>query len=206
MSSPNLRVRRATTDDLPELRSLWNARQLPADDLEKRLQEFQVVESGDGRFLGAIGIQILRQHARLHSEAYTDADSANPARELFSDRIRLIAANHGVFRVWTQHDSPTWIFCGFQPATDDAIAHLPEEWKGLAGQWFTNQLKNEDAIATLEKELATFREAGRRRTAQTLDQARVVRGIIIVIGFTIGILGLVLAVYLLFRNLPSRGR
>jgi len=204
MSPPNLRIRRATTDDIQNLKALWDSRQLPADDLEKRLTEFQLVESTDGQFLGAIGIQIVRQHARLHSEAYTDPDIADQARQLFWERIRMIAANHGVFRLWTQHDSPAWIFRGFQPATADTLARLPEEWKGLEGQWFTSQLKDEEALATLEKELATFRESGKHDTAQTLSQARTFRTVIIVIFFAIGILALCAAGLLLLHYLsPS---
>jgi hypothetical protein len=174
------------------------------DDLEKRLTEFQLVESADGQFLGAIGIQIVRQHAWLHSEAYTDSDIAEPARQLFWERIRMIAANHGVFRLWTQHDSPSWMFRGFQPATDEALARLPEEWKKREGQWFTIQLKNEEVIAELEKELASFKQSEKQQTAQTLNQARTFRTVIIAIGLAIGITGICWAVYLLFRNmLPS---
>ena len=46
---PQLHIRRATVDDLPALRSLWAAARLPADELENRLTEFQVVEDA-GRF------------------------------------------------------------------------------------------------------------------------------------------------------------
>ena len=45
---------------------------LPAGELEKRLTEFQVVEAADGQIAGAIGVQIIRQHALLHSEGHTD--------------------------------------------------------------------------------------------------------------------------------------
>ncbi len=112
---PQLHIRRATVDDLPALKSLWLAAHLPADELESRLTEFQVVETG-GVFAGALGVQILRQHARLHSEDYADFSVADAARELFWERIQNLAANHGVFRVWTQETSPFWTHWGFQPA------------------------------------------------------------------------------------------
>ena len=67
------------------------------------LTEFQIVEA-DGKFAGAIGVQIVRQHARLHSEDYSDFAVADAARELFWERIQKLAANHGVFRVWMQED------------------------------------------------------------------------------------------------------
>ena len=59
---PQLHIRRATVDDLPALHALWLAAQLPADKLKDRVTEFQVVEA-DGKFAGAIGVQIVRQHA-----------------------------------------------------------------------------------------------------------------------------------------------
>jgi N-acetylglutamate synthase-like GNAT family acetyltransferase len=97
MSSPNLRIRRATMDDFLSLKSLWNSMHFPAGELEKRLTEFQVVEAADGQIVGAIGVQIIRQHALLHSEGYTDFAVADAARQLFWERIQTIAAHHGVF-------------------------------------------------------------------------------------------------------------
>jgi N-acetylglutamate synthase-like GNAT family acetyltransferase len=202
----NLRIRRATTDDFQNLRSLWNSMRLPADELEKRLTEFQVVESADGQIVGAIGLQIVRQHALLHSEGYTDFSVADTARQMFGERIQTIAAHHGVFRIWTQERSPFWTRWGFQPPTAETFARLPEEWKSYEGQWFTIQLKNEEAIAELEKELASFRESERQQSAQTLDQARALRTIITVIGFGVGILCLGVLLYLLVHGNPFSRR
>jgi len=145
MSLP-LRVRRATVDDLPALKALWLAAQLPANELEGRLTEFQVVESG-GNFAGAIGLQIVRQHLRTHSEDYADYSVADGARQLFWERIQNLAANHGVFRIWTQETSPFWTRWGFQPANAETLQRLPEEWKNLEGRWLTLELKNEELIS-----------------------------------------------------------
>ncbi len=202
MSSPKLRVRRATTDDFQSLRSLWNSMHLPADKLESRLTEFQVIESADGQIAGAIGLQIIRQHARLHSEAYADFSAADAARELFWERIQLIASHHGVFRLWTQENSPFWSRCGFRIVITESLVHLPEEWKRFEGKWYTLQLKSEAALATLEKQLTTFRESEKQRTNQTLEQARTLRTIITVIGFGVGILCLGVLLYLLVRRNP----
>jgi hypothetical protein len=53
MNLPVLRVRRATTDDRKSLKALWQSMLLPADELEKRLTEFQVVVTADDSALGA---------------------------------------------------------------------------------------------------------------------------------------------------------
>src|ERR1035441_3142350 len=124
LAMPQLHIRRATVDDLPALKSLWTATQFPADELESRLTEFQAVEAG-GVFAGALGLQILRQHARLHSEDYADYSFADAARELFWERIQKLAANHGVFRIWTQETSPFWTRPGGSPAGAGRLESAP---------------------------------------------------------------------------------
>jgi len=200
MSSPNLRIRRATTDDFQSLKSLWNSMRLPTGELEKRLTEFQVIETADGQIVGAIGVQIIRQHALLHSEGYTDFAVADAARQLFWERIQTITAHHGVFRLWTQENSPFWVRWGFQPANAETLERLPDEWKPSEGKWLTIQLKNEEAIATLEKELEAFRELEKKRTAQTLEQARTMTTTITIIAFVVGIVLIGVAIYLFVRR------
>jgi len=210
MNPGQLLVRRATVDDLPALKSLWLAGQLPADELEVRLTEFQVVESG-GEFAGALGLQILRQHARLHSEDYADFAIADAARELFWERIQKLATNHGVFRIWTQETSPFWTHWGFQPANAETLQRLPEEWKSLEGRlgtpkrsdggWLTLELKNEEAITTaLGSQFAGFMDAEKKQTAQVAARARQIRTFFTVIFFAIGILCFALVVWLLLRH------
>jgi N-acetylglutamate synthase-like GNAT family acetyltransferase len=202
MSPPNLRIRRATTDDFQSLRSLWKSMRLPANELEKRLTEFQVIETAEGQIVGAIGVQIVRQHALLHSEGYADFSVADAARELFWERIQTIAAHHGVFRLWTQENSPFWVRWGFQPANAETLARLPGEWKHSDEKWLTFQLKDEEAIAALDNELAQFRELEKQRTAQTLEQARTMTKTFTVIMFALGIILIGLAFFLFMRRNP----
>jgi len=207
MDSTVLRVRRATTDDREGLKALWQSMLLPVDELEKRLTEFQVVESTDGRLLGAIGIQIVRQHAWLHSEGYLDFAYADQARQLFWERVQTLASNHGVFRMWTQESSPFWSQLGFRPASAGKLSELPPEWQPIRGDWFVLQLKDEEAIANaLDKDFAAFMSAEKRNTERTYEQARTLKNIITVIGFAIGILCFGFAAYLLIhRNSFSPG-
>jgi N-acetylglutamate synthase-like GNAT family acetyltransferase len=202
MSPPNLRVRRATTDDFQSLRSLWKSMRLPVDELEKRLTEFQVMVTADGQIVGAIGVQIIRQHALLHSEGYTDFSVADAARELFWERIQTIAAHHGVFRLWTQEKSPFWARWGFQPANAETLARLPEEWKSSEDKWLSIQLKDEEAIAALDKELAQFRESEKKRAAETLEQTRTMTKTFTVILFILGIILIGAAFFLFMRRNP----
>ena len=204
MTSPALNVRRATVDDLPALRSLWLNAQLPADDLESRLTEFHVVEQG-GEFAGALGVQVVRQHARLHSEDYSDFAVADPARQLFWERIQKLAANLGVFRVWTQETSPFWTHWGFQPASAETLARLPEEWKNLEGRWLTLELKNEEVInQVLQSQLSGLMDTEKQQTARVASQARMLNLIIVSALFLIAAIFFVIAGFLWLRRMRAQ--
>ena len=212
MNSLPLKVRRATVDDLPALKSLWLAAQLPAEALEARLTEFQVVEK-HGEFAGALGVQIVRTAALLHSEDYADFAVADAARELFWERVQTLAANQGVFRVWTQETSPFWTHWGFQPASDETLERLPEEWKQLESRpgapgrsqsgWLTLELKDEDAIKTaLGGQFSTFMDSEKEKTERIAASGRKINLFIIIVGFTVGIVGIAVAVYLFIHRHP----
>ena len=202
---PQLHIRRATVDDLPALKALWLAAQLPADKLKDHLTEFQVVEA-DEKFAGALGVQIIRQHARLHSEDYSDFAVADAARELFWERTQKLAANHGVFRIWMIEDSPFWRRWGFQPASVETLARLPDEWKNLEGRWLTLELKNEDAINTaLKNQFAGFMAAEKKSAAHLAERARQLKLFITIAGFGIFFVCLVVAGWLLLHR-PALGR
>ncbi len=200
---PGLRVRRATLDDLATLRTIWISMRLPADELEKRLKEFQVVGNADGIVLGAIGIRFSNQHALLYGEGYSDFAIADAARELFWLRFEALAANHGIFRFWTQETSPFWTRWGFQPAGAEILSRLPDEWKTPENIWLTLELKNEEAVtAALQNKFAGFMDAEKQQTARVAEKARILKTIITVVGFTIGILCIGLAIYLLVHRYP----
>jgi N-acetylglutamate synthase-like GNAT family acetyltransferase len=206
--SSQLRVRRATVDDLPALKSLWDSMRLPADELEKRLTEFQIVENADAEILGAIGIQFSKHYALLHSEGYSDFGFADAARNLFWERIQTLAANHGVFRIWTQERSPFWKSFGFHPPTKEILARLPDEWKNeFSGAWLTFQLKDEETIAAaLEKNFAPFMAKEKTESQKISEKAKTINLIITIAGFTIGILSIGFAIYLFAHRNPFSTR
>jgi hypothetical protein len=191
-------------DDRAALKTIWASMRLPADELEKRLTEFQVVENAGGEVVGALGFQILRQHALLHNESYSDFAVADAARELFWDRLQKLAANHGVFRVWTQERSPFWKSFDFRPPAAEVLARLPQEWENeFTGGWLTLQLKNEAVIsAALEKQFAPFMTGEKLETEKISEKAKTINTIITVAGFAIGILGIGIAIYLFIHRNP----
>lgn len=201
MNPSGLRIRRATVEDLDALRSIWISMRLPADELEKRLTEFQVVADAEGNVLGAMGFQILRQHALLHSEGYSDFSIADDARKLFWERIQTLASNHGVFRLWTQENSPFWLRWGFQNANGEKLERLPAEWKAAEGSWFTLELKNEDAINhALKNQFAGFMEGEKKSTAEVAARGKTINTVITVVCFAIFFVCVGVAIYLLRRH------
>ncbi|MEI9962780.1 MAG: hypothetical protein WDM76_17180 [Limisphaerales bacterium] len=202
MSSQTLRVRRATVDDLDALKILWASMVLSPEELEKHLTEFQVVEC-DGRVLGTIGIQIIRQHALLYCEDYADYSITDAARELFLERIQTIAANHSVFRLWTQENSPFWTHSGFHIANAETLARRPAEWNQTEGEWLTLELKNEDAVNTaLQNQFAGFMDTEKEQTARVSKKAKTLKNIITVLGFLIFFTCIAIVIYLLMHRHP----
>ena len=200
MDTSPLQVRRATVEDLPALTAIWTDMRLPADQLEGRLTEFQVVER-DGEVVGALGLLILRTAGLLHSEGYSDFSVADSARQLFWERIQKLAASHGVFRLWTLENSPFWLRWGFQPADADALARLPEEWKSLGEKWNTFELKNEAVItAALKGQFAGHLADEKKSTDETMARMKIVTNTITVICFLIFGVCLVVAAWLFMRR------
>ena len=179
MNSANYRVRRATSDDMDQLISLWQSAQLPAQELDKRFTEFQVVENADGKILGAIGLQILGSEGKIHSEAYSDFGLTDELRPLLWERLRGVANNHGLFRLWTDEPAPFWKKeCGFTNATTDAITKIPAQFGGGKRNWLFLQLKEDRAApGSLEAEFARFKAEEKERNEKMLQQARLFKGI-----------------------------
>lgn len=183
MQSATYRVRRATVDDLATLKKLWESMRFPTADLEKRLTEFQVAEATDGKVIGAVGFEMKQHHARIHSEAYSDFSAADTVRPMIWSRMQSLCMNHGIFRLWTQEASPFWSANGLQPADDGTLQRLPEAWKSIGGNWLTLKLKDEEAIASLDKEFALFMASEKARSEEALGQARMLKTIVTVLAF-----------------------
>ena len=200
MNTTNYRVRRATLDDLVVLRPLWESMRLPVADLEKRLVEFQVAENAEGKVVGAIGFQTEGRHARIHSEAFSDFAATDPVRPMFRDRIQTLATNHGIVRLWTREQVPFWKQHGFQAPTPEALKRMPPSWDSGQPDWLTLQLKNEESMISMEKELAMFMEAEKQNSARIIQQARFFRIIATIVAFGFIAFVVIAAVYLIRKN------
>ncbi len=200
MNSSDYRVRRATLDDMAALKTLWQTMRFPEGDLEKRLTEFQVVEGPDQKLVGALGFQMIERQGCLHSETFADFAVAEAMRPLLWARIQSLATNHGLVRIWTRETAPFWTHNGFQPAGEKLLPKLPATWQESGSHWLALQLKDEEAIASLEKEFAMFMESEKSRSEQALGQARALKSAVTVISLLIAAAILIAAIYVFLKN------
>jgi len=205
MTTPNLQARRATIEDLHKLIPLWQQAGLPAEEIGKRLQEFQVVEGDDGAMLAAIGFQIAGKDAQLHTECYSSADQAEGFRALLWQRIQMISKNHGMIRLWTQLEGPFWDQNGFQPAPPDVAAKLPPAFTGAGQPWKFVQLREDVATSPLiEKEFAMFKEMQQAEREQTFQRARRMKVVALIAVLAVFALLLIWAVAWLKTDLRNK--
>lgn len=151
--------RRADAEDLASLTDLWSAAGLPADELDGFLGEFHVVIDADGRVLHAIGLLVEDDQGLLHSEALAPGASHDPdsCRSTAWKRLRIIARNQGVRRIWTREDAAYWSTCGFQPV---AGSDLPEPLPSFAtredGWWLFRHPEPSQAAQMIQQEMALW--------------------------------------------------
>ena len=201
MIPSNYRVRRATLEDLDQLTALWRTMHFDSDCLAKGITEFQVAETAEGRLLGAVGLQIAERQGRIHSEGFMDFALAEHLRPLLWERINSLAANHGLLRLWTQEQAPFWNRCGLVKADEDIGGKLPGAWRGSSSAWLTLKLREDlDALISLDKEFAMFRELQKQNTERTLQRARTLKTILSVVAFLLFGTVLAWAVYVFLKN------
>jgi N-acetylglutamate synthase-like GNAT family acetyltransferase len=201
VNSSNHRVRRATLDDLGQLTALWQSMQYPTQELARRITDFQVAESADGKLLGAVGLQIAERQGRVHSEVFSDFALAEHPRPLLWDRLHAVATNHGLLRVWTQEQAPFWHHCGLVKADAVALEKLPAAWRGPSSGWLTLKLRDDlETVASLDKEFALFMQAEKRRTERMFQRARILKIVLTLISLGLLIAAAAWGIRLVMRN------
>ena len=65
------------------------------------------------------------------------------------------------------------------------LEKLPAAWANDSAPWLTLQLKNEEAMVSMEKELAIFIEAEKANTVRALEQTKTMKTIATAIGFLV---------------------
>ena len=137
MQEPPYTLRRATVDDLDELKMLWSHSKLPVKDLERRVTEFQLVVDGEGRPVAAIGLRIEGKHGRIHSEAIALPEQVDSLRSQLWQRLQTVAKNHGLARLWIREPGGFWLQAGFAVANAESLRKLPAEFGDRSPGWLT---------------------------------------------------------------------
>lgn len=203
MSASNYRVRRATLDDIGPLTALWQSMKFPTDDLAKRITEFQVAESADGKVVGAVGMQLAARQGCIHSEAFTDFSLADHLRPMLWERLQAVALNHGLLRLWSQEQAPFWSHCGLVKADAEALEKLPPAWKSGSTAWLTLKLKEDlQEVLSVDKEFALFMESEKQRSQRAIQQARILKFIATLIAFAVFI-AVLIGLFFLIRKNPA---
>jgi N-acetylglutamate synthase-like GNAT family acetyltransferase len=206
MQQPSYSIRRATFEDVPWLRSLWKESLLPADELEKRFIEFQVVFDEKGDLLGAIGLTMMVRHGHLHSEAYLHPEMEETLRPLLWERVMMVARNHGLVRFWTLEEAPFWKhFVGFKEPLPEELERMPAGFGDVHAHWTTLKFADETIVSakgmTLDEHLAEFRQAQEAELEKMKRRASQWKKLATVVVFALFCLVVIGGVILLRRNL-----
>lgn len=201
VSGSKYRVRRATLDDLGQLTGLWESMHYPTEGLARRVTEFQVAESEDGKLVGTVGLQIAERQGLVHSEAFNDFALAEHLRPLLWDRLHAVATNHGLLRIWTREQAPFWNHCGLGKADEEALQKLPLLWRGPSTGWLTLKLKDDlETVISLDKEFALFMQSEKQRTSRVFEHARTIKATLTVLALLLLVAVVVWAARLFMRN------
>jgi N-acetylglutamate synthase-like GNAT family acetyltransferase len=175
---PNYQIRRATVDDLPQLKALWTAERLPAAELDKRFTEFQLAVDGEGKIAGAVGLRIYKLQGLIHSEAFARLDEVQELRPLLWERLITVAKNHGLARIWMMPTVSFYREQGMSEVEDAIRAKLPEDFGHPKADWISLRLKEENAsVISLEKEFEIFAQAQKAESEEVIKRAQVFRAL-----------------------------
>ena len=180
---------------------------LAVADLGKRITEFQIAESPDGKLLGAVALQVTARQGRIHSENFVDFSFADRLRPVLWERLQSVARNHGLLRLWTQEKAPFWSHCGMVAADAESMQKLPALWRTDEGEWLTLKLRDDlETVMSLDKEFAMFMESEKQHTARTFQQARALKIVATLIALAVLVLVLAGAFFVVKNNPRLLGR
>ncbi len=176
MDTAGFTARRATLDDLPALRPLWEQERLPVSELDRRVTEFQVALSPEGEIKGAIGMKISGGYGLIHSEVFADFGLADELRSMLWGRLKTLAKSHGLARVWMRENLSFWRTLGFDEADDEVLEKLPPEF-GSADETIYQLKLRSDPLAEMSaaQEEMMFKQALRADTDKMIQQAKVLK-------------------------------
>jgi N-acetylglutamate synthase-like GNAT family acetyltransferase len=202
MESPQWTARRATIDDLPALEALWQRMELPWQQLEQYLTEFQVVPAEDGSLRAAIGMLVEGQEALMHTEAIPESEpEPDELRAALWKRLQVVARNQGVVRIWTQEDAPYWVASGFQPPEPSVRSEAKASFVGQDGDWHIFPLSDPNRTSKiLQEQMAIWQATREQESSDFMGTIRNVRTGAFMIAGTIIALLFGMAIYIFSKK------
>ena len=171
------RTRRATTDDLEQLKSLWQAERFPASELEKQFTDFQVAEYNSGQVAAAIALQIAGSQGRVHSETFADFGQTDLLRPRLWQQLQITAQYHGLSLLWTREGAPFWRRdAGFTEARREWLEKLPPDFGAAGPGWLALRIRDEaDEPEALARQFELFKITEQEKREKVLRNARFLR-------------------------------
>lgn len=198
--------RRATLEDLPGLRALWQKAHMPVQDLEKRFTEFQLLRNAQGQIVAAMALHIERNQGQIHGEVYANPADAPRLRPLLWERVMRLAKNNGLVRLWTPATVSFYREMGMGEPDEIMRAKIPPGFGSPGADWLVLNLREESQPhLSMEQELELF-AAHQKAEAQRMQRQReslklIAYGILLVVLGAFGAL-----IYVVFFWLPRRRR
>jgi N-acetylglutamate synthase-like GNAT family acetyltransferase len=200
-------VRRANLDDLPGLKTLWEHAGMQVLEMEKHLTEFQLVASLEGDLVGAVALRVEGKQGLLHSEAFLHPEEEDSFRPLLWERLKILARNRGLVRIWTREFGPYWHKeAGFNDPHPADFQKFPQAFGDPHVRWLTLGLREENPSSlSVEREFELFQQASRASMEQVMDQTRRLRVFAFALAGILFVLVFGLGVYLAFRWMRDGG-
>jgi N-acetylglutamate synthase-like GNAT family acetyltransferase len=181
------RTRRATTDDLGQLKALWQTEQFLVGELEKQFTDFQVAEGERGEVAAAIALQIAGSQGRIHSETFADFGQTDLLRPRLWHQLQTTAQLLGLFRLWTRETAPFWRKdAGFTEASRECLEELPAGFGPAGPGWLALRIREEGAEPeALNRQFELFKIAEQEKREKMLRRAALLRFIGTFIAFVL---------------------
>lgn len=200
MDVTGYKVRRATVDDLPILRAMWEKAEFPSEDLERVLTQFQVAEGAEGVVHAALAFTVDKQQGLVHSDMFVRQELENLLYPLFWARIQSLAKYHSINRLWTLVRHPFLLDQGFKEASARQLEKLPGPFGNPQAHWLTLSLRDETVSAlTIEKELELFARSQQENNARIMRQAKTLKIAALVFAVVVAV-GIAVAAGYIYKN------
>jgi hypothetical protein len=104
-------------------------------------------------------------------------------------RLRILARNQGISRIWTQEDAEYWQVSGYQPIPESQLpAELPSFVQREAGWWMHQSPDAAQADLMVQREFALWKTQREQESQSFQQRVKVFRAVALVL-FALSLIG-----------------